>query len=93
MQVDLSPEWERFVAARIAAGEFDSPEAVVAAALDRLAAETDMLVGWDPEALRAEIQKGLDQLENGQSRVYDRDGLRALGEAIKMGVARKERHA
>lgn len=57
MTVSLSPDGQRFVAERVAAGEFTSAEEVVDAGLQLLKARKD---------LRAAVLAGVEQADRGQ---------------------------
>ena len=64
MEVSLTPELERWIAERVAAGEFESASAAVRAGLLllRQKEEEDRM---KVEALRRDIQEGLDQADRG----------------------------
>ena len=93
MDISLDPKWEAFIAEQIASGAYATAEEVVAAGLTRLEADDDLLAGWDIDELRAEIQKGVDQIERGEYTTYDAAGLRALGERIKQRCRRLQPEA
>lgn len=65
MPLSLSPELERRITEKVESGEYDSAENFLSDALDALAHLTQ-----DEEAkqnaLRQEIQKGIDSLNNGR---------------------------
>lgn len=64
MSISLSPELERQIAERIESGEYDSADEVVRRALQLLSRE-DEACATRLEALRGEIQKGIDSLDKG----------------------------
>lgn len=64
MPLSLSPELERRIAEKIESGEYDSAEDVVSHALRALSQENEQYA-IRLEALRGEIQKGIDSLNNG----------------------------
>jgi len=57
MNVQLSPDSKQFVEGLVASGQFESAEAAVAAGVQLLKSQ---------QHLRAEIQKGIDELDAGQ---------------------------
>ena len=57
MNVQLTPDAMQFVEGLVASGQFDSAEAAVAAGVQLLKSQ---------QQLRAEIQKGIDELDAGQ---------------------------
>lgn len=57
MNVQLSPDSMQFVEGLVASGQFESAEAVVAAGVQLLKSQ---------QQLRAEIQKGINELDAGQ---------------------------
>jgi len=65
MNVSLTPELEKLVAERVASGHYASASEVVREAL-RLLHERDQL-----NHLRHDVGLGLEQLDNGRSRVFD----------------------
>ncbi len=60
MNVQLNPDAVQFVEGLVASGQFESPEAAVAAGVQLLKSQ---------QQLRAEIQKGIDDADAG--RVFD----------------------
>ena len=57
MNVQLTPDAMQFVEGLVASGQFDSAEAAVAAGVQLLKSQ---------QQLRAEVQKGIDELDAGQ---------------------------
>jgi antitoxin ParD1/3/4 len=68
MPLSLSPELERRITAKIESGEYDSAEDVVSDALNALShlSEQDQEEQAKLDALRREIQIGIDDLDNGR---------------------------
>ena len=64
MSISLSPELERQITERVESGEYDSVDEVVRHALQLLSRE-DGDCATRLEALRGEIQKGIDSLDKG----------------------------
>ena len=65
MAVSLSPDLQRQIEERVESGGYDSAEEVVRRAMWLLSKEEqEHAVGLN--ALRAEIQEGIDDLENGR---------------------------
>ena len=69
MPLSLSPELERRITAKIESGEYESAENVVSDALDALSLLNENEAKHD--ALRREIQKGIDDLDNGRHSPID----------------------
>ena len=79
MTNSLPPDLAAFVQASVAAGRYDSPDAVVVAGI-RLLQER---AGYD-EYVRRELQIGLDELERGEGRVIrGKDELLSLLDEVK----------
>lgn len=82
MNVSLTPQLEALVQSKVATGRYNSASEVIREAL-RLLEEQDRLREMRIEALRKEVQIGIDQIERGEYVEYDSKGLRELGERIK----------
>ena len=65
MSISLSPEIERLIEEKVESGEYDSADEVVRDALRALSA-AEQEHASRLEALRAKIQEGIDDLENGR---------------------------
>lgn len=65
MNVSLTPELEQLIDTKVASGMYHSASEVVRDAL-RLLVERDELRERRLQALRNDVQAGLDQLENGE---------------------------
>lgn len=82
MNVSLTPELEKLVADKVAAGMYASASEVIRDAL-RLLEERDVLRQAKLEALKKEIQKGIEQLDRGEATDLNESELRALMDRIK----------
>ena len=78
MTVDIPPEHQEFVKDAIARGEFKTESEVIGEAF-RLLEERERRL----DALRADIQLGLDQLDSGDCTEYDEDTLKEFFEQVK----------
>ena len=67
MNVSVGREFEEFVRAKVESGDYASASEVVRDGL-RLMREKEQLFEARLQSLRGEIQKGIDQLECGESR-------------------------
>ena len=76
MNVSLTPELEAMVAEKVKSGLYNSASEVVREGL-RLVREQDQLREIRLNELRAEIQKGIDSLERGESKPLDVEDLKA----------------
>lgn len=88
MNVSLTPELEGIVEQKVKSGMYNSASEVVREGL-RLLHQRDEVREAKLNALRAEIQKGIDDLEEG--RVYD--GPSAMAEFRKKLLAMKRENA
>ena len=80
MNVSLTPELEAMVAEKVKSGLYNSASEVVREGL-RLVREQDQLREIRLNELRAEIQKGIDSLERGESKPLDLEKLKAEARA------------
>jgi antitoxin ParD1/3/4 len=64
MSISLSPELERQITERVASGEYDSADEVVRQAMQLLSQRDEQEAS--NLVLRAKIQEGIDDLENGR---------------------------
>ena len=86
IQVNLPSDIGDMIERHMASGEYNSPEAVIRAAMIVLEEETSE-DGWDAEELKAAVRVGLDQLERGEYSVYDESTLHeAFEEARQIGI-------
>ncbi|MDD4889664.1 MAG: type II toxin-antitoxin system ParD family antitoxin [Phycisphaerae bacterium] len=82
MNVSLTPELERLVKDRVATGLYNSASEVIRESL-RLLEARDRMNRMQLEQLRAEVAKGIDDLDNGRYTDLDDAGLAALLDDIK----------
>jgi antitoxin ParD1/3/4 len=78
MDVTLTPEFERLIHDKVASGLYTSEDEVIREAL-RLLKDRDELRLLAVEDLRREVQKGLDQLDRGESVLLDPEHIKAEG--------------
>jgi antitoxin ParD1/3/4 len=78
MDVTLTPELERLIHDKVASGLYTSEDEVIREAL-RLLKDRDELRILAVEDLRREVQKGLDQLDRGESVLLDSERIQAEG--------------
>jgi antitoxin ParD1/3/4 len=83
MNVSVGREFEEYVRAKVASGDYASASEVVRDGL-RLLREKEQLLEARIQFLRGEIQKGIDQLERGESR----DGEMVMAELRSKLLAR-----
>ncbi len=87
MNVSLTPELETLVNEKVKSGNYNSASEVVREAL-RLLKEQDELKHLRRAELRREVMKGVEEIRNGQGKIYD--SAEELAEAvIGRGKARK----
>ena len=65
MNVSVGKEFEEFVKGKVASGDYASVSEVVRDGL-RLLKERDLVLEARLQSLRGEIQKGIDQADNGE---------------------------
>lgn len=87
MNVSLTPELEQIVDQKVKSGQYNSASEVVREGL-RLLQQRDDMREAKLNALRAEIQKGIDSLEAGRYR----DASEAMAEIKERMLARKPHH-
>lgn len=80
MNVSLTAELENYVKAKVATGMYNSVSEVMREAL-RLMEERDAMQAVRLEALRQDINKGLDSLEREGSKPLDMAAIKAKGRA------------
>ena len=84
MNVSLTSELENYVKAKVATGMYNSVSEVMREAL-RLMEERDAMQAVRLEALRQDINKGLDSLEREGSKPLDMEAIKAKGRAKLAG--------
>lgn len=70
MHINLSPEMEGFIKAKVASGFYGNATEVIRDAVRRMQAEEKRVAAW-----QAAIKVGDDQLERGQGVVYSAEAL------------------
>jgi len=73
MAIDVAPEIELLLKEKLSEGEYQSMDALLQAALAALDGKQTQR-----EELRAKIQVGIDQLDNGQYRTLGEDGVKSI---------------
>ena len=81
MNVSLTKELENFVGELVASGMYFSASEVVRDGL-RLLKEQEALKKIRVEELRAEIMRGYEQSQNGESKPLDIEAIKSEGEKI-----------
>jgi antitoxin ParD1/3/4 len=84
MNVSLTSELENYVKAKVATGMYNSVSEVMREAL-RLMEERDAMQAVRLEALKQDINKGLDLLEREGSKPLDMEAIKAKGRAKLAG--------
>ncbi len=85
MNVSITPELEQLIDSKVASGMYHSASEVVREGL-RLLNERDELRAKKLEALKTEIQKGIDDMEAGRMR----DGAEVMAEFRSQLIRRKQ---
>lgn len=80
MNISLTSELESYVKAKVATGMYNSASEVMREAL-RLMEERDAMQAVRLEALKLEINKGLESLEREGSKSLDIESIKAKGRA------------
>ena len=88
MNVSLTPQLESFVKQKVSTGLYSSASEVIREAL-RLLEEKEALKTMKLQALRADIQAGMDSLDNGEGKSLDIDAIKARGREI---MAQKDKN-
>ena len=81
MNVSLTPHLEDLVRGLVASGRYNSASEVVREAL-RLVEEREQLRAIKLEALRRDVQQGLDDLEAGRSGPLDMEAIKQEARAL-----------
>jgi antitoxin ParD1/3/4 len=84
MNVSVGKDFEEFVKSRVACGDYASASEVVRDGL-RLLKEKELILEARLQSLRGEIQKGIDQADNGELL----DGPGVMDELRRMIKGRK----
>ena len=80
MNVSLTSELENYVKSKVAKGMYNSVSEVMREAL-RLLEERDAMQAIRLEALRQDINRGIDSLERGEAKSLDIEAIKAKGRA------------
>ena len=86
MNVSLTSELENYVKSKVATGMYNSVSEVMREAL-RLLKERDAMQAIRLEALRQDINKGMNSLERGEAKPLDIEAIKAKGRAKLIGEA------
>jgi len=86
MNVSLTPQLESFVKQKVEAGLYNSVSEVMREAL-RLLVERDALKEMKLEALRRDLQEGIDSLDRGEGTPLNMNDIKAKARAIKESQA------
>jgi antitoxin ParD1/3/4 len=70
MHINLSPEMEGFIKARVASGFYGNATEVIRDAIRRMQAEENRIASW-----HSAIKQGADQLDRGEGYAYTPDTL------------------
>ena len=81
MNVSLTPTLESYVKQKVEDGMYTSVSEVVREAL-RLLEERDTIQAMKLEALRADINRGVESLEKGEGKQLDIEAIKARGRAV-----------
>ena len=81
MNVSLTPELENFVKQKVSTGLYNSVSEVIREAL-RLLEEKEVIKSMKLQALRGDIQQGLDSLDRGEGKTLDIESIKAKGRNI-----------
>ncbi len=81
MNVSLTPQLESFVKQKVSTGLYNSVSEVIREAL-RLLEEKEALKAMKLQALRADIQAGIDSLDKGEGKSLDINAIKTRGREI-----------
>jgi len=81
MNVSLTPQLENYIKQKISTGMYNSVSEIIREAL-RLLEEKDTLKAMKLEALKADIQDGIDSLDSGHVEPLDIESIKARGRQI-----------
>jgi len=87
MNVSLTPQLEIFIKQKLAKGMYNSVSEVVREAL-RLLEERDTLQAMRLEALRKDINQGIESLDNGEGKPMNMEVIKARGRKSRAGNGR-----
>ena len=78
MNISLTPQLESFVKQKVSTGLYNSVSEVIREAL-RLLEEKEMIKSMKLQALRNDIQQGLNSLDRGEGKPLDIESIKANG--------------
>ncbi len=81
MNVSLTPQLEKFVKQKVSTGLYNSVSEVIREAL-RLLEEKEVVKSIKLQALKNDIQQGLDSLDAGEGKPLDIKSIKAKGREI-----------
>ncbi len=87
MNVSLTPQLEMFIKQKLEKGMYNSVSEVVREAL-RLLEERDALHAMRLEALRSDIGRGIESLDNGEGKPLNTEVIKARGRKSRSGNER-----
>ena len=76
MNISLTPELEGYVKQKVSSGLYNSSSEVIREGL-RLLEERDAIKNMKLEALRKEINAGVDSLDSGNGAPFDKEAIKA----------------
>jgi len=81
MNISLTPRLEGFVKQKVSTGLYNSSSEVIREGL-RLLEERDTMKNIKLEVLRKELSTGIDSLDAGKGRLFDKESIKAKGRAM-----------
>lgn len=84
MNVSLTAQLENYVKAKVATGMYNSASEVMREAL-RLMEERDAMLAVRLEALREDINQGLDSVTRGETKPFNIEAIKAKGRVAIQG--------
>ncbi len=91
MNISLTPELERYIQRKVKSGRYHSASEVVREGL-RLLEEQDKIRAVKLEALRHEIQIGIDQADRGETEPFTPQTLRQIQKEGRAALAASRKH-
>ncbi|MBV1911956.1 MAG: type II toxin-antitoxin system ParD family antitoxin [Kangiellaceae bacterium] len=81
MNISLTPQLEGYVKQKVSTGLYNSSSEVIREGL-RLLEERDAMKNMKLEALRKSLNAGIDSLDAGEGRSFDKEAIKAKGRAM-----------
>jgi len=81
MNISLTPQLEGYVKQKVTSGLYNSSSEVIREGL-RLLEERDAVKNMKLEALRKSLNLGIDSLDAGKGRPFDKESIKAKGRAM-----------